>query len=132
METVHPSPGSGAGGRAGSEIRLPLRRGGVEIMSQMSRGHLYCVCVSSVCAHTQQKVSSTSGVFNHPSPHSFETGSLTEPSVHQMVRLTGRNTRNVCLSVLSFPHLCSSYYQPRVKESHGHEGAGYPNSEAHA
>lgn len=36
------------------------------------------------------------------------------------------------MSVSSFSHLCSSHYQPRITESHGREGAGYPNSEPHA
>lgn len=38
------------------------------------------------------------GVLNHSPPHFFEIGSLTESSIHQMARLTGRSSRNAHMS----------------------------------
>lgn len=112
---MHPSPGSGAGRRAGSEIRLKLRWGG-NYMSQMSMAvFTVCLCVCLwvlVHAHTHAREHTHTQACTHAHTHtqakvniwclqsliSLSQGPLTEPSIHQTVRLTGRSTRNVCLS----------------------------------
>lgn len=77
---------------------------GGDYMSQTPMAVFTVYLCLPVGAHTH-KLKSASGVFSHSSSHCHRV--LTEPSVHQTVRLVGAPGMSVCPVI---PHLCCSHY----------------------